>query len=342
MTKYISLLCIFLMVILSCEDKKDNSSEPVITFQKVFGGPFGDDRFIKVIQTKDNGYVVGGTMLELTAGGILRTGFVTKRNRLGDILWTKTWPAPIPGTRIWDIMGLSDGSLVVSGDPSTRKLSNLGEQLWIANRSSVVGHFSSGGYAVSTPPQAGKVLVKGLSEGGDSLWSTQIDTVIHNGSIVRIIGSNDGNAFVIVRAYDIGFYVAKLSPTGQLLWKHDYINIPIEQIDGTTDGGLIGVGYFVPPGRIDQDIRIVKVNANGEMMWTKSYGKESDFETGFGITEVKDGGFSIVGTDYPPVNQQVYLIRTDALGNKLWSRTYGGNRTDEGHSVKRLPMAVLL
>ena len=69
--------------------------------------------------------------------------------------------------------------------------------------------------------------------------------------------------------------------------------------------------------------------------WMRTYGGNESFSTD--VLPADDGGYYIVGmTDvqWEPVMQgDVVLIRTDASGETLWQRTYGGDGFDTGQAL---------
>ncbi len=79
----------------------------------------------------------------------------------------------------------------------------------------------------------------------------------------------------------------------------------------------------------------------GEIAWMYNYGGSGE-DTPRAIIETSDGGFAVFGfsnsTDGDldsktfPVNDY-WLLRTDAEGSVLWSKTYGGSKDDRGQSV---------
>ena len=102
----------------------------------------------------------------------------------------------------------------------------------------------------------------------------------------------------------------------------------------TIDGGFIVAGSTESFGEGVLDIHINKTDAQGNLLWTKTYGgKGVDYCSA--IQETKDGGFILVGTSdiSSPSNSDVYLIRTDANGTILWSKTIGGNGNDIAYSI---------
>ena len=75
-----------------------------------------------------------------------------------------------------------------------------------------------------------------------------------------------------------------------------------------------------------------------EQYFVKYYG-EAGNQTGAYFTQLEDGGFLIVGTSIPNANNKdMYLVRTDVLGNQLWASTYGAADIDEeGVTVEVIP-----
>ena len=80
----------------------------------------------------------------------------------------------------------------------------------------------------------------------------------------------------------------------------------------------------------------MKINSAGDTLWTKVYGGNRS-DVGRLVRQTNDGGFIIIGaTLSTSVNQDYYLIKTDAEGNEAWSSTYGCQDAfpfDWGHSV---------
>jgi hypothetical protein len=98
----------------------------------------------------------------------------------------------------------------------------------------------------------------------------------------------------------------------------------------TWDGGYIVSGQTGAFGAGGQDIYLIRTNASGDTIWTRTYGG-SGYEMGY-AQPTPDHGYITCGatTSSGAGNTDIYLVRTDSLGNPLWTKTYGGTERDEG------------
>ncbi len=71
--------------------------------------------------------------------------------------------------------------------------------------------------------------------------------------------------------------------------------------------------------------------AQPEVLWTQIYGEMWNDEFGYCVQQTSDGGYIIVGKTFGP---DVWLIKTDTLGDTLWTRTFGSGY-NIGYSVQQ-------
>ena len=69
-------------------------------------------------------------------------------------------------------------------------------------------------------------------------------------------------------------------------------------------------------------------------LWTKTFG--GDLHDGaLSVQQTSDGGFLIVGNlGIDSFNRDIWLIKTNASGDSLWTKTFGGANWDIGRSTE--------
>jgi hypothetical protein len=95
-----------------------------------------------------------------------------------------------------------------------------------------------------------------------------------------------------------------------------------------TDGGYVAVGYTTSFGNGLEDVYLVRTDAHGELVWSKTYGGVG-WDNGWSVHELEDG-FILAGftSSFGAGSWDFYLIKTDPDGDTLWTRTYGGAASD--------------
>jgi len=80
-------------------------------------------------------------------------------------------------------------------------------------------------------------------------------------------------------------------------------------------------------GNNSQDISLIKTDFNGNMQWAKSYRSDST-EYGYYVIATSDHGYLITGqTNASGAGKSdLFMIKTDSIGQPLWMKTYGGSR----------------
>jgi hypothetical protein len=75
-----------------------------------------------------------------------------------------------------------------------------------------------------------------------------------------------------------------------------------------------------------------------EDMFIKFFGG-FDAEQGYGARQTSDGGFICIGSTSSrgAGAMDVYLLKTDMYGNKLWEKTFGTGGNDQGKAIEELP-----
>jgi len=107
-------------------------------------------------------------------------------------------------------------------------------------------------------------------------------------------------------------------------------------VQQTSEGGYIVAGYTESYGVGQSDVYLIKTDANGNETWSQTYGG-SAYDYSESVQQTSDGGYIIAGStsSYGAGSYDVYLIKTDANGNELWSQTFGGSSIDCGLSIQQ-------
>lgn len=130
----------------------------------------------------------------------------------------------------------------------------------------------------------------------------------------------------------------RINQKGHTLWKKAFGGKKRDlagAITQTSDGNLVAVGYgesFNKNG--DFDGYIVKFTPKGDMIWQRAFGGDEK-ENLYGVAATKDGGVIAVGTteSYGKGNKDIYLLRLDKDGVKLWQKTLGGKHDDIAYAI---------
>jgi hypothetical protein len=168
--------------------------------------------------------------------------------------------------------------------------------------------------------------------GTDDEWGTSVRQTADGGYIIAGSTRSFG-------AGGINVYLVRTDAQGDTLWTRTYGGTNDDEgysVQQTTDSGYVVAGYTCTFGAGKGSVYLVKTNASGDTLWTKTYGGADD-DVGYSVQQTIDGGYVIVGytLSFGAGSGHVYLVTTDASGDTLWTKTYGGTGIDEGHSVQQ-------
>ncbi|MCX7796168.1 MAG: hypothetical protein N2380_06585 [bacterium] len=203
------------------------------------------------------------------------------------------------------------------------------------------GYYIVVGYRDFLAEDGPNVYVLKIKESGDKVWE-------------KIFGGKDfdcansiietlDKCYIIVGhtasfgagSYD--FYILKIDRNGNKLWEKIFGGKDVDMavdVKNTPDGGNIIVGSTASFGSGGFDIYVLKLDKNGKKIWEKVFGGKGD-DIGNSIEMTSDGGFVIAGssTSFSLDNSDMYLLKLDNNGNKIWEKTFGGEDADVARSI---------
>ncbi len=331
-------------------------------FQKTYGGAF-DERGFSVNQTTDKGFIIAGYTNSYGAG--MNDFYLIKSDSLGNPVWSKTYG----GTKddeAYSVKQTTDGGFIIAGysnsfgainyDAYLVKTDAMGDTLWtktygginsdFANsvQQTTDGGFILAGYTTSfvSSPDSGNIYLIKTDANGNLSWSKSLGGAINISDGYSVKQTTDKG--YIVTGYTNSFgepngdvILFKTDSMGIVSWTKTYGSLGLDwgnSIKQTTDGGYIIAGSASFDSTNLVDVYLIKTNAIGDTLWTKTYGGIG-YDFGQSVEQTTDGGYIITGytNSCDTCNYNAYLIKTDINGNLLWSSTNGGKGDDEGNYV---------
>ncbi len=157
---------------------------------------------------------------------------------------------------------------------------------------------------------------------------------------------------------DVGdYWIVKTDDRGVMDWNRRYGGNKQDRLwaaQETPDGGYILAGVSnsdAGPQKSDlnrgyEDYWIIKVDSIGDIEWDRSYGSDST-DYFYSLLQTSDGGFLLGGISKSDIGFEksearrghfdMWFVKTDSLGNKLWDKTIGGNDEERLNEMQETP-----
>ncbi len=338
------------------------SQGPDIEWIRYYGYP-EYDYGRAVVQTPDGGYVVVGSTTRFDG---FDKAYILKTDANGDSLWARN----IGTTEICSANSIEltiDGGFIIGGTSRTTsgdndfylvKTDNNGFIEWYRLYG---GTDSEGGYAAQLTSDSGYIMIgytssfgQGLPMGnvyivktnasGDTIWTKTY------GGVEPDVGCSIRQTFdggYIIAGYTSSFgsgqtdvWLLRTDSQGDTLWTKTYGRRNYDfaaDVDLAPDGGYIVAGTYAPPAGGPQDMWLIKTDANGAEDWSQQFGGD-DYDRALSVQSLPDSGYVVAGWSAsfgPSAEHSMYVVRTDANGDTLWTKLIGTVQPEEAWSIRQ-------
>jgi len=277
---------------------------PDTLWTKTFGGADYDWGY-SVQQTSDGGYIIAGYTESFGVG--LEDIYLIKTDSIGDTMWTKTYGGPSSDYGAAVLQTLDNGFIVT-------------------------------GWTYSFGTGACDVYLMKTNSNGDTIWTKTYGGTGYDKA--HSFQKTSDNGYIITGVfgpwYTGDLYLIKVDSIGTTLWTKTYGGTGLDvgySVQQTSDSGYIITGCTDSFGSGDLDIYLIKINAHGDTLWTKVYGR-TGHDIGCSVKQTPDGGYIVAGfTETQSGYTDIYLIRTNEDGDSLWTKVYGAQYYDFCNSM---------
>ncbi len=333
-------------------------AKPNIEIEWGINTPSTHEYIYAIAPTNDGNFVVAGS--PEYANGQLADFYIAKIDESGNILWEKVYGG-LEDEECNDVIQTSDGGYIMVGYTQSTdgdviasetydglawvvKLDANGDLEWEHNYGlsnsgilrSVVE--SSDGYILAGAGVSDFLKIDLL---GNIVWELDLG----NNFIQQIIPATDGGYIGVGRSFstDSDLYLIKVDENGNILWDHNYGGSAWDfgsSIVVAHDGGYIVAGESesmdgdVPSNSGNRDAWLLKIDLQGNLIWSKVYGT-NDVEETHSIIQTSDGNYAIAGIkDLAVSNEDAqWIAKFDANGEFIWDIVYSGDDPNQWNFV---------
>lgn len=308
-----------------------------------------EDKAFDALLTADGGLFIAGQTRERPTSDI--NAFLLKINPFGETQWFKTYGDELDNNAV--SITAAENTLALAGYATNaetearnfyliktdlegelifdKQLGGLDEEE-ARDIIAVEDGYLLAGYIeyVSSSKQRDMYVVK-VDENGELRWSRALGGFEYEDA-KAIAQTSDGN-FIVAgnKGVTEDFCAFSLNADGVEQWERQY-ELDFEQVCtdvfSNEDGTIILGGSTIDEDGINIDLAILKVSAEGNLIWSRQYGDEEWKDEASSIIATSDGGYAIAGSsDLLNVSNNsinnFIIVKTDELGNVNSNRIEG-------------------
>ncbi len=207
---------------------------------------------------------------------------------------------------------------------------------------------ADGGYVVagqtwSAATGSNDVLIVKTDALGIEQWRKTFDRFLSDDLANSVWETADGG-YVIVGSSDSHItpadaWLIKLDSSGEKQWDKTFGGSGVDAgmfVQQTADGGYVMAGSTWSAVTASYDSWLVKTDASGSKQWEKTFGGSGPDDT-YSVQQTTDGGYVLAGRtgSSGAGGYDLWLVKTDASGDRQWDKTFGGPGFDVAYSVQQ-------
>lgn len=177
------------------------------------------------------------------------------------------------------------------------------------------------------------------NEFGDTLWSVSFGDTIDNRGFGLL--ENPDSTFIVAGnnyyTWTGDVFLCHLNPFGNNIWFRTYhedsVMFRFPDICKAANGEMMI--YCGTYDRRDSSSRsqVIKVDSSGNVLWSKSLGKNTNGGTWYKIIPTQDGNFVLASNVLVAGQGDASLIKIDSSGSVIWSMSYDTGYEDNFEAV---------
>ncbi len=181
------------------------------------------------------------------------------------------------------------------------------------------GHGYANGYLVRTD-SAGNLIWSNAYGGAGWEYLLAVAETTDGGFVAAGYTTSTG-------AGGMDMYLLRVDAQGNLLWERTFGGAGIDVAQGVAvdaQGDLVLVGYTNSSGAGENDVFIVKTDAEGNELWRQIHGGEES-DAAMDVLVDSQGNYLVAGASgsFEAENRDVYVLKLSAEGNIFWEELYG-------------------
>ncbi len=132
-------------------------------------------------------------------------------------------------------------------------------------------------------------------------------------------------------------YLLKITSRGEIEWSKTYGGQEkdcLNDLVTTAEGDFVLIGDTRNTSTGEEDIVLLKVDAEGDMIWMKTFGGPAE-ETGHAITALPDGYAFTGSVATNLIDKDIITYKVNLNGDSLWFRQFGSQEREIGNDIIR-------